>query len=60
MLNNSVQKKKEIDGVMSKYQTRMDILKKERDGILSSFLKILHEKRLEELRVVLKIPRTNE
>jgi len=54
MSNDNLQKKKVIDDVLVKYNARMFVLKQKRDKIISDFLEILKEKKLEELRNSLK------
>lgn len=53
MINNT-QNKKMIDGILAKYQARMSALKQKRDKIIFSFLEVLKEKKLEELRNLIK------
>ncbi len=54
MANDNFQKKKQIDSVLAKYSTRMVSVKQKRDKIISDFLEVLKEKKLEELRNSLK------
>lgn len=50
----NAQKKKQIDDALTKYNARMAALKQKRDKIVSDFLEVLKEKKLEELRNSLK------
>jgi len=54
MPNNNSQKKKQIDDMLAKYNTRMSALKQKRDKIISNFLEVLKEKKLAQLRDQLK------
>jgi len=54
MANNNLQKKKQIDDVLAKYTAKMAVVKQKRDKIISDFLGVLKEKKLEELRNSLK------
>ncbi len=54
MANDNIQKKKQIDDVLVKYSARMAVVKQKRDKIISDFLEVLKEKKLEELRNSLK------
>jgi len=55
MLNDNSQKKRQIDDVLARYDTRMTLLKQKRDEIVSDFVRILSEKRIAELRKQLGI-----
>jgi len=55
MANNNLQKKKQIDDALAKYNTRMSVLKQKRDKIISDFMKVLNEKKIAELREQLGI-----
>jgi hypothetical protein len=57
MSNNKfilLQKKKQIDEVFKKYVEQMKNIMKKRDEIVFSFLRFLRDKKLEELRNILK------
>jgi len=54
MTNNNLQKKKQVDDVLAKYSARIAVVKQKRDKIVSDFLEVLKEKKLEELRNSLK------
>ncbi len=54
MPRNTEQKKKEIEGILARYEAGMIILRQKRDKIISTFLELLKEKKLEELRNSLK------
>ena len=54
MISNNSQKKKQIDDVLAKYTTKIVVVKQKRDKIISDFLEVLKEKKLEELRNSLK------
>jgi len=54
MSNDNLQKKKQIDEVLIKYSTKITVVKQKRDKIISDFLEVLKEKKLEELRNSLK------
>lgn len=54
MINNNLQKKKQIDDALAKYTAKMAVMKQKRDKIISDFLEVLKEKKLEELRNSLK------
>lgn len=54
MANNNAQKRKEIDGILTKYNARMIILKQRRNKIILNFLETLKEKKIKELRNSLK------
>jgi len=57
MSNNKfilLQKKKQIDEVFKKYVEQMKNIMKKRDEIVFSFLRFLRDKKLEELRNLLK------
>lgn len=54
MTSNNSQKKKAIDIAVVKYNARLFALKQKRNKIISNFLKILKEKKLEKLRSSLK------
>jgi hypothetical protein len=54
MTNDNLQKKKQIDDVLAKHSARIAVVKQKRDKIVSDFLEILKEKKLEELRNSLK------
>ena len=54
MPNDNAQKKKEIDEVLEGYAAAMDILKQKRDRIVGDFLEVLRQKRIAELRELLK------
>ncbi len=54
MTNDNLQKKKQIDDVLAKYSARIAVVKQKRDKIVSDFLEVLKEKKLEELRNSLK------
>jgi hypothetical protein len=54
MSNNKLQKKKQIDDILAKYTAKMAVVKQKRDRIISDFLEVLKEKRLEELRNSIK------
>lgn len=54
MNNDNLQKKKQIDDVLAKYSARIVVVKQKRDKIVSDFLEVLKEKKLEELRNSLK------
>jgi mevalonate kinase len=49
-----LQKKKQIDEVFKKYVEQMKNIMKKRDEIVFSFLRFLRDKKLEELRNILK------
>ncbi|MFZ8830098.1 MAG: hypothetical protein ACO2OO_01460 [Candidatus Aenigmatarchaeota archaeon] len=49
-----LQKKKQIDEVFKKYVEQMKNIMKKRDEIVFSFLRFLRDKKLEELRNLLK------
>ena len=55
MQNDNIQKKKQLDDALTKYNARMSVLKQKRDKIISDFLKILNEKKIAELRKQLGI-----
>jgi hypothetical protein len=50
MTNDTALKKKQIDDAGAAYDARMVELKRKRDEIISDFLELLKEKRLEEIR----------
>lgn len=54
MINNNLQKKNQIDDILAKYSARMAVVKQKRDKIISDFLEVLKQKKLEELRNSLK------
>lgn len=54
MINKNAQKKKEIEAILAKYIIKMFILKQKRDSIVLKFLEALKEKRLDEIRQLLK------
>ena len=54
MPNNNSQKKKAIDTILANYNASMNTLKQKRDKIISDFLEVLKEKKLDELRNSLK------
>ncbi|MEI8123956.1 MAG: hypothetical protein WCG60_02180 [bacterium] len=54
MTDDNLQKKKQIDDILAKYTAKMAVVKQKRDKIVSDFLEVLKEKRLEELRNSLK------
>ena len=54
MTNDNSQKKKAIDSILTNYNARIIALKQKRDKIISDFLEVLKEKKLEELRNSLK------
>ena len=54
MPNNNIQKKKIIDEILVKHQEKMSALRQKRDKIVSVFLNALKEKKLEELKNLLK------
>lgn len=54
MSNNNAQKKKQIDDAVAKYNARMSALKQKQSKIISDFLEVLKEKKLNELRNSLK------
>lgn len=54
MTSDNLQKKKQIDDILAKYTAKMTAVKQKRDKIISDFLEILKEKKLEELRNSLK------
>jgi len=54
MINNNALKKKSIDGILAKYNARIAVLRQKRDKIISGFIEILKEKKLEELRSLIK------
>jgi hypothetical protein len=57
MSNNKfilLQKKKQIDEVFKKYVEQMKNIMKKRNEIVFSFLRFLRDKKLEELRNILK------
>lgn len=54
MINDNTQRKKQIDYVLTKYNSRMSALKQKRDKIVSNFLEVLKEKKLAQLREQLK------
>lgn len=53
MANNNLQKK-QVDDILAKYGAKMVVVKQKRDKIISDFLEVLKEKKLEELRNSLK------
>jgi len=55
MISDNSQKKKQVDEILVKYNTRMIALKQKRDKIVSDFLKTLNEKKIAELRKQLGI-----
>lgn len=50
MSSSNVQKKKQIDDILAKHDARMAVVKQKRDKIISDFLEVLKEKKIEELR----------
>ena len=54
MNSDNSQKKKVIDDTLAKYNAKMSALKQKRNKIISDFLEVLKEKKLEELRNSLK------
>lgn len=54
MTNDNLRKKKQVDDILAKYNARMAVVKQRRDKIISDFLEVLKEKKLEELRNSLK------
>lgn len=54
MSNDNTQKKKLIDEALAKYNTRMRALEKKHNKIISDFLEVLKEKRIAELRDLIK------
>lgn len=54
ILKNNAQKKKAIEDIRVKYSAKISVLKKKRDKLISGFLEVLKEKRLNELRNSLK------
>lgn len=54
MNGNNVQRKIAIDNILAKYVAQMIILKQKRDKIISDFLEVLRQKKLEELRNSIK------
>lgn len=54
MTKDNSQKKKAIDSILTSYNARIFALKQKRDKIISDFLVVLKEKKLEELRNSLK------
>ena len=54
MINGNAQKKKAIDDILAKYQARMSALKQKRDKIISNFVEALKEKKLDDVRRLLK------
>ena len=54
MINNNALKKKSIDGILAKYNARMAVLRQKRNKIISDSLDALKEKKLKELRSLIK------
>ena len=54
MANDNLQKKKQIDDVLAKHTAKMAVVKQKRDKIISDFLEVLKEEKLEGLRNSLK------
>lgn len=54
MANTNAQKKKEIEDIVTKYRADISILKKKRDSLVSNFLKALEDKKLDEVRTLIK------
>lgn len=50
MANENLQKKKEIEKILTEFTTKFSILEKKRDDIIINFLKVLKEKKIDELR----------
>ena len=54
MNSDNLQKKKVIDRALANFNLKILDLQQKRDKIISDFLEVLREKRLEELRNLLK------
>mgnify|MGYP001620108676 CR=1 FL=1 len=54
MVNGNLQKKKAIDDILIKYNAKMSALKQKRDKIISNFIEALKEKKLDDVRRLLK------
>lgn len=54
MTNINAQKKKKIDDVMTDYTTRLSTLKQKSRDIVKSFLEVLKERRINEIRQSIK------
>jgi len=53
-MTNNLQKKKQINDTLAKYNARIEVVKARRDKIIFDFLDYLKEKKLEKLRSPLK------
>ena len=50
MVTKNLQKKKEIEKIVTEFATKFSVLEKKRDDITINFLKVLKEKKMDELR----------
>ena len=54
MTNNNAKRKKAIDDILVDYTTKISTLKKKRDSVITGFLGILKERRINEVRQSIK------